>query len=54
LLVQRELDTGRLVAPFGFDGLTVHGYTLNLLKSSSDLPKVKSFQDWLFEELSAQ
>ncbi|BBU31087.1 LysR family transcriptional regulator [Burkholderia sp. THE68] len=51
LLVQRELDTGRLVAPFGLDGLRVNGYTLNLLKSSVDLPKVKSFQDWLFEEL---
>ena len=38
-------------APFGFDGLSVNGYTLNLLKSSVDLPKVKSFQDWLFEEL---
>ncbi|SAK72907.1 DNA-binding transcriptional activator GcvA [Caballeronia hypogeia] len=51
LLVQRELDTGKLVAPFGFDGLSVNGKTLNLLKSSMDLPKVKSFQDWLFEEL---
>jgi LysR family transcriptional regulator, glycine cleavage system transcriptional activator len=51
LLVQRELDTGRLVAPFGFDGLRVNGYTLNLLKSCADLPKVKSFHDWLFEEL---
>jgi LysR family transcriptional regulator, glycine cleavage system transcriptional activator len=52
LLVQRELETGRLIAPFGFEGLTVHGYTLNLLKSCADLPKVKSFQDWLFEELA--
>jgi LysR family glycine cleavage system transcriptional activator len=51
LLVQRELETGRLVAPFGFDGLKVNGYTLNLLKSCADLPKVRSFQDWLFEEL---
>jgi LysR family transcriptional regulator, glycine cleavage system transcriptional activator len=52
LLVQRELETGRLIAPFGLKGLTVHGYTLNLLRSSADLPKVKSFQDWLFEELA--
>ncbi|GJH16587.1 transcriptional regulator GcvA [Caballeronia novacaledonica] len=51
LLVQRELETGRLVAPFGFDGLKVNGYTLNLLKSCADLPKVRSFQDWLFAEL---
>jgi LysR family transcriptional regulator, glycine cleavage system transcriptional activator len=53
LLVQRELETGTLVAPLGFDGLKVNGYTLNLLKSRADLPKVKSFQDWLFEELGA-
>jgi hypothetical protein len=33
--------------------LRVNGYTLNLLKSRADLPKVKSFQDWLFEELGA-
>jgi LysR family transcriptional regulator, glycine cleavage system transcriptional activator len=33
--------------------LKVNGYTLNLLKSRTDLPKVKSFQDWLFEELEA-
>ena len=50
LLVQRELETGRLVAPFGFDGLKVNGYTVNLLKSCADLPKVRSFQDWLFAE----
>jgi LysR family glycine cleavage system transcriptional activator len=51
LLAQRELETGRLVAPFGFDGLNVHGYTLNLLKSRAELPKLRSFQDWLFAEL---
>jgi LysR family transcriptional regulator, glycine cleavage system transcriptional activator len=53
LLVQRELETGRLVAPLGLDGLRVQGYTLNLLKSRADLPKLRSFQDWLFAELEA-
>jgi LysR family glycine cleavage system transcriptional activator len=53
LLVQRELESGTLVAPLGFEGLRVNGYTLNLLKSRADLPKVKSFQDWLFAELEA-
>jgi LysR family transcriptional regulator, glycine cleavage system transcriptional activator len=53
LLVQRELETGTLVAPLGFEGLKVNGYTLNLLKSRADLPKLKCFQDWLFEELGA-
>jgi LysR family glycine cleavage system transcriptional activator len=52
LLAQRELETGRLVAPFGRDGLTVNGYTMNLLKSRMDLPKLRSFQDWLFAELA--
>ena len=51
LLVQRELETGRLVAPFGLEGTKVQGYTFNLLKSRADLPKIRSFQDWLFAEL---
>jgi LysR family glycine cleavage system transcriptional activator len=53
LLVQRELETGKLVAPLGIDGLKVHGYTLNLLEARADLPKLRSFQDWLFEQLEA-
>ncbi|WP_206956513.1 transcriptional regulator GcvA [Trinickia acidisoli] len=51
LLAQRELESGRLVAPLGLEGLKVQGYTLNLLKSRADLPKLRSFQDWLFVEL---
>jgi len=51
LLAQRELETGRLVAPLGLDGPKVQGYTFNLLKSRADLPKIRSFQDWLFGEL---
>jgi LysR family glycine cleavage system transcriptional activator len=51
LLVQRELEAGRLVAPLGFEGLKVQGYTLNLSKSRADLPKIRSFQEWLFEQL---
>lgn len=54
LLAQRELETGTLVAPLGLDGLKVNGYTLNLLKSRGDLPKLRRFQDWLFEELGAR
>lgn len=52
LLVQRELETGRLVAPLGLDGQKVQSYTLNLLRSRAELPKIKSFQQWLFEELN--
>ena len=53
LLVQRELETGRLVAPLGLEGPKVQGYTLSLLKSRADLPKISSFQDWLFEQLAS-
>ncbi|WP_118186139.1 transcriptional regulator GcvA [Paraburkholderia phosphatilytica] len=53
LLAQRELETGRLVAPMGTEGLSVQGYTLNLLKSRAELPKLRSFQDWLFTQLGA-
>ncbi|MFL9935307.1 LysR family transcriptional regulator, partial [Paraburkholderia sp. RL18-103-BIB-C] len=51
LLVHRELETGRLVAPLGVEGFKVNGYTMNLLKSRAELPKLRSFQDWLFAEL---
>lgn len=51
LLVQRELETGRLIAPFGLDGPQVQGYTFNILKSQAELPKIRNFQDWLFDEL---
>ena len=51
LLVQRELETGRLIAPFGLEGLKVQGYSFNVLKSRADLPKVRNFHDWLFSEM---
>jgi len=53
LLAQRELETGRLVAPLGLAGPKVQGYTFNLLKSRAELPKIRIFQDWLFEELES-
>ncbi|GGO84094.1 LysR family transcriptional regulator [Marinobacterium nitratireducens] len=51
LLVQRELETGRLVAPFGFEGPKVQGYTFNILKTQANLPKIRAFQAWIFAEL---
>ena len=51
LIAQRELENGLLVAPLGFDGLEIQGYTFNVLKSSAEFPKVRNFQDWLFSEL---
>ena len=53
LLAQRELKSGRLVAPLGMTGLQIRGYALNVLKSSVDLPKVRAFGDWLFTELAS-
>jgi len=52
LLAERELESGKLVAPFGRAGLRVQPYTFNVLKSKVDLPKIRSFQDWLFQELA--
>jgi len=52
MLAERELQTGRLVAPLGFDGLKVQGYTLNVLKTDAELPKIQSFRAWLFEEMA--
>lgn len=51
LLAQRELETGRLVAPLGLMGPKIQGYTFNILKSCAELPKIRSFQNWLFSEL---
>jgi LysR family glycine cleavage system transcriptional activator len=52
LLVQRELENGSLVAPLGLEGPKVHGYSFNLLKSRAELPKIRSFQDWLFAQMA--
>lgn len=51
LLAESELETGRLVAPLGRHGPKVQGYTFNVLKSRAELPKIRSFQAWLFGEL---
>lgn len=52
LLTERELRTGLLVAPLGLAGPQIYGYTFNLLKSHAELPKIRSFQNWLFRELA--
>jgi len=51
LLVERELQSGRLIAPLGLQGIKVSGYTFNALKSRAMLPKIRWFQEWLFAEL---
>lgn len=51
LLVERELESGKLVAPLGRSGARIQAYTFNVQKSKVDLPKIRSFQHWLFSEL---
>lgn len=51
LQVERDVDSGSLVAPLGRDGLKVSGDTLNPHKSRAELPKIRCSMDWLFAEL---
>lgn len=53
LLLQSELEAGRLVLPFGGDGPRLVCHRLLYLKSKLKLPKIRRFRDWLFDELAA-
>jgi LysR family glycine cleavage system transcriptional activator len=53
LLVERELQEGRLVLPFGDEGPTMVCHHLSYLKAKAHLPKIRAFREWLFEELEA-
>jgi LysR family transcriptional regulator, glycine cleavage system transcriptional activator len=50
LLAQREVQMGQLVMPFGPDGLTLLGHNVAYLTSMAELPKIKTFQNWLFSQ----
>ena len=52
LLAEQELRTGKLVVPFAGDVMTFQGHGFVTLRSKTDLPKVKSFREWLFAELA--
>lgn len=52
LLVQRELESGRLVLPFGMEGPRIPCHSLNYLKARARLPKVSAFRQWLFAVLT--
>ena len=52
LLVQRELESGQLVALFNGHGPSVACHSLLFLKSKANVPKIKSFREWLFAELN--
>ncbi len=51
LLLQRELDAGRIVLPFGNDGPRLVCHRLLWLRTKAHLPKMRAFRDWLFDEL---
>ena len=53
LLIQRELDTGRLVLPFGMTGPRLVCHRLLFLKAKARVPKIKAFREWLAAELAA-
>jgi LysR family glycine cleavage system transcriptional activator len=51
-LVQRELDAGSLIMPFGLDGPRIACHSLVYLAARAQLPKVVAFREWLYESLS--
>lgn len=53
LLIQRELETGRLILPFELMGPRLTCHSLLFLKSKAHIPKIKAFREWLIEQLSA-
>lgn len=51
LLVERELSSGNLVAPFGLEGPRMACHSLLYLKSNSNIPKIQSFRHWILSEI---
>lgn len=54
MLAQRELDSGRLVLPFGTEGPRLHCHSLVYVASRARLPKMKLFREWLLEALESR
>lgn len=53
LMIERELQSGQLVLPFGLKGPRLICHQLTFLKTKAHLPKMKAFTNWLFQELTA-
>ena len=53
LLVQRELEAGKLVALFDDKGPKISCHSLRFLRSKANVSKIKAFREWLFSELDA-
>lgn len=52
LLIERELDSKKLIMPFGHEGPKIDCHQLVYLKSKGHVQKMQAFRDWLFEELN--
>lgn len=52
MLAQGELESGRLVLPFGTEGPRMRCHSLVYLASRARLPKMRLFREWLFEALA--
>ncbi|MGY3238502.1 LysR family glycine cleavage system transcriptional activator [Bradyrhizobium sp. USDA 4472] len=51
LLVQRELEDGRLVMPFGASGRRIKCHSLVYRRSRANVPKIATFRSWLVRAL---
>jgi LysR family transcriptional regulator, glycine cleavage system transcriptional activator len=51
LLIERQLDSGRLVLPFGDEGPRLACHSINYLTSRAHLPKIRAFREWLMKSL---
>jgi LysR family glycine cleavage system transcriptional activator len=52
LLAEQEIRTGKLIVPFAGDVMRARGHGFFTLRSTADLPKIRSFREWLFDELA--
>ena len=53
LLAEQELRAGKLIIPFAGDVMTFQGHGFVTLRSKADLPNIRNFRNWLFDELAA-
>jgi LysR family transcriptional regulator, glycine cleavage system transcriptional activator len=52
LLVQRELESGQLTILFGTSSPRITCHSVSVLRAKQNVPKIRAFRDWLFDELS--
>ena len=52
LLIERELESKKLVMPIGPEGPQIVCHQLTYLKSQGHVQKMKAFREWLFDELN--